>query len=352
MSILSFPSSPSTGSTYKSPNAQLYVYDGYSWSSNNLSSALSNNFFMYRTIYTRGYTHCGYQNSSPWRNTNRTMHNTDTTTNLGDMMDYNQSYANGGFSDYNTYIFNDSGGVGSGSTFTSSMSMQTETLRSHNSAWNLTTTRYDTKVLMNAGLTACYIAGGSSATTDKLCTVTDSMMASGSAPNCTAGAGGNTYYAFTGFFGQYIGTVGASGNSASLTWSTETWSSNGAWSFASNLDGVAKGLSSKWGLGYNGTTNTANTWYKFNDTTLSQISSFGRPDSCGEENLQIGQDWGYSLGSYDGAQTNNAYKMYYTSDTCTAGGSTMQPKGHGGMSSGMCGTGSCILLGGVMGTNI
>ena len=301
--------------------------------------------FYSRTIYTRGYTHCGYQNSSPWRNTNRTIHSTDTTTNLGDMMDYGMAYANGGYGDYNTYIFNDNSGIGTAGTFVSSMSMVNETLRTHNTAWDLKTSRQDTRTLMNNGLTFIYIVGGNTANVDKFGTVTDVMFGAGSVGNCTAGAGGSTYGAFTGFYGQYIGTVGSGGNSATLTWTTETWSANGAWSFASNTDGVAKGLSSKYGWAYNGTTNTANTHYKFNDTTLTQISSFGRPDNCGEENFQVGQDWGYSLGSYNGAQTNNAYKQSYTTDTATAGGSTMQPKGHGGMSSGTCGTAASLIAG-------
>lgn len=355
MTALSFPSSPTTGTRYISPNGIAYFYDGSGWSSNGLlinPDPVGQNTFLYRTIYTRGYTHCGYQSGSPWRNTNRTIHASDVSVNLGDMMDYNASYINGGFSDYNTYIFNDSGSVGGASSFTSSMSMTTETLRTHQSAWNLTVSRYDTKVLMNAGLTANYICGGSSATTDKFNCATDTMMNAGSVPNCSAGSGGATYYAYTGFFGQYYGTVGANGQSGQLNFSNETWSSSGVWSFAGNLDGVAKGLSSKWGYGYNATTNVTGTVYKFNDSTLTQISSMGRPESCGEENMQIGQDWGYSLGSYDGAQTNNSQKQSYLTDTIVALGSDGQPKGHGGMSSGCCGTGSCLILGGVLGTSI
>jgi len=34
MTILSFPSSPSSGTRYISPNGSIYVYDGYTWGSN------------------------------------------------------------------------------------------------------------------------------------------------------------------------------------------------------------------------------------------------------------------------------------------------------------------------------
>lgn len=353
MAVLSFPASPSNGTRYVSPNGDMYVYDGYSWnsSSEGINPNPRNNYFRYRTIYTRGYVHCGYQNSSPWRNTNRTVHLTDTTSNLGDMMDNIANYVNGGFSDYNTYMFPNAVAWNGASTFVSSMSMITETLRTSSSSRDLKVARQDTKTLMNPGLTAIYIAGGGSAVTEKFNTVTDSMMYQGSVPDCAAGIGGNTYRAYTGFFGEFKGTVGANGNSGSLDFSTETWTGS-TWSFAGNLDGVAKGLSSKWGVAYNATTNVTGTTYKFNDTTLTQISSFGRAESCGEENMQIGQDWGYSLGSYNGAQTNNSYKQSYSVDAEVALGSAGQPKGHGGMSSGCCGTGSCVILGGIMGTSI
>jgi len=313
-----------------------------------------NNTFLYRTIYTRGYMHCGYQNSSPWRNTNRTMHNTDTTTNLGDMMENGAAYVDVGFSDYNSYVWPNAGFQGN-STYCSSMSMITENVRTHSSTWSMTTSsRIQSKVLMNNGLTACYITCGGSTSTDKFSTITDTMYAASSVPANPATSGGSLGSA-AGFFGQYYGTIGNATSSASLSWATDTWT-NGTWSWlaSNNTDGIVHGLSSKWGLGYNSSGgNTSNsTYYKFNDTTLTYLSAINRNDNGGEENYEIGQDWGYELGNYNGAQNNNSFKQYYTSDTLVNGGSTMQPKGHGGASSGGCATGSCLLLGGVMGTNI
>ena len=37
-------------------------------------------------IITHGYVGGGYKDSSPWRNVNRTIHSTDVTTDLGDML--------------------------------------------------------------------------------------------------------------------------------------------------------------------------------------------------------------------------------------------------------------------------
>jgi len=354
---LSFPSSPSAGTTYPAlPNGLLYVFDGYSWvmQANARTLALSGYFtsFLFRTIYTRGYTHCGYQNSSPWRNTNRTLHNTDTTTNLGDMMDNIQSYMDGGFSDFHTYCFNDSGGVQTTGNLTSIMNMTTETLRGHNGGADMKQSRQNLKALMNPSLTIIYCTGGNYNSTEKLYTFSDTMLGLNTGITGNGNSGG-TVGGLSGFFGQYYGIVGANSSSGFLNFSNETWS-NGGWSFASSTDGQPKGLSSKHGVGYNASGSYAgsSTYYKFNDTTGSQLSTMSRPESCGEENCQVGQDWGYTLGSYDGNQTNNTTKVSYLTDSVVAGGSTMQPKGHGGMSSGCCGTGCCYLLGGVPGSTM
>ena len=357
MSVLKFPVLSSTslsGYRYISPNGFTYFWDGFSWVGNGNAinpNPVSTNPFLYRTIYTRGYVHCGYQSGSPWRNTNRTVHATDVTTNLGDMIDYAASYIDGGFSDYNTYVFNYSGGVSGNSNITSSMSMLTETVRALQTYRYMTVSRYNLKALMNPSLTNIYITGGNSTTTDKFNTVTDIMLINNSAPD--SGNNGGQVYGLSGFFGQFLGTVGANGTSGSLNWASETWASN-TWSFASSTDGQPKGLSSKWGRGYNanGSYAGSSTYYKFNDTTLTQISTFSRPDSCGEENCQVGQDWGYTLGAYNGTQNNNSQKVSYITDTSVALGSDGQPKGHGGMSSGSCGTGSVTILSGVMGESI
>ena len=358
MSVLTFPSLTSTslsGSRYVSPNGVAYFWDGYSWNSSANSagsSPIAQNPFLYRTIYTRGYVQCGYQNGSPWRNVNRTIHSTDITTNLGDIIDYVGSYLDGGFSDYSTYVFNDSNTHAGNTNITSSMSMVTETIRALSTNRYTTVNRANLKTLMNPGLTSIYIAGGGSVKTDKFSTITDSMLVANSVGDCPTSGGWNG--GLSGFFGQYYGIVGNDGSSGSLSWTSETWTS-GAWSWSTNTNGQPKGLSSKWGYGYSasGTWYGSSTYYKFNDTTGANVSSFSRPETCGEENCEIGQDWGYTLGSYNGAgQTNNSTKTSYTTDTCVALGSDGQPKGHGGMSSGCCGTGSATLLGGIMGQMI
>ena len=56
-------------------------------------------------IITHGYVAGGYKNSSPWQNVNRTVHSNDTSTNLGDIMNYAGSYTDGANSDRAFYVY-------------------------------------------------------------------------------------------------------------------------------------------------------------------------------------------------------------------------------------------------------
>jgi hypothetical protein len=346
-----FPSSPSSGTSYVTSSGEYYIYDGSGWTT--LASQVSPNVysvnpFKYRTIYTRGYTSAGYASSTPWRNVNRTQHSTDITTNLGDMIDYAASYIDGSFSDYYHYVYGDSGAVGGTSVWTSSINMSTEAARTHSASWDTKTSRRDCVSLLNATLTVCYITVGSSSATDKHNLVTEIMYAAGTAPANPIGVGG-TNGAASAFYGEFYGWINFSSTSAALNWKTETWSSGGL-TFAGASDGQPKGLSSKHGFGYCSIGSYAATaqYYKYNDVTGgSSVATISRPESCGEENCQIGQNWGYTLGAYNGAsQNNNSTKTNYLTDTCVAMGADTQPKGHAGMSSGCCASAAASVLGG------
>ena len=135
-----FPSSPSNG-TQSLQSGGLYIYANGSWNTSAEDLGVLNpytNSFRYRTIYTRGYVAAGYRNSSPWQNVNRTVHSTDITTNLGDILDRSAGYIDGGWSDYYAYCYNMTNGINTGSagTYTSSYNMATEVGRSHSSSWD------------------------------------------------------------------------------------------------------------------------------------------------------------------------------------------------------------------------
>jgi hypothetical protein len=342
---LSFPASPTTGSLDLT-SVGLYIYDGTGWTQNasaNSPNIFSTNMFLYRTIYTRGYVSNGYASSSPWKNVNRTVHSTDTTTNLGDMHNNTGSYIDGGWSDYYHYVYNASGAVQGSSTNVSAMNMATESSRTHVSSWDLKTARTNLGALMNSSLSAAYLTGGTSSTTEKHDYATETMYSLGQ----TCPTSGGTAGGVSRFFGANQGWVWANGAGGYISWVNETWSSGG---LSISTDGQPKGLSSKLGWAYcaTGTYGGSSTYYKISDLTGSNLStSISRPEACGEENCQVGQYWGYTLGSYNGAnQTNNSTKTMYLTDTVTAMGSSTQPSGHAGMSSGAAGSASSLILGG------
>lgn len=339
----SFPSSPSTGTLFAAPSGKMYVWDG-TWTlfGDTQTSNPFANSFLYRTIYTKGYMSGGYKSSSPWRNVNKTIHATDMTTNLGDKLVYNSSYIGGGFSDYNTFIYPSTGSVGGSGTIVESMTMSTETMFSLDSAKYLKSTRSDCEALMTPSLTAAYIVGGGTTAVDRHNYTTDIMLSAGTAP--ASPLSGGTAGGLGSFFGQYKAWI-SQGAGSSFTWATETWATGGmSW----GTDGQPKGLSSKHGYGYGGTGSYPGSVNvgKYSEATGSTLATIARNKTNGEENFQIGQNWGYMLGAYDGsAQNNDAGRMNYLTDVWTALGSDTQPKGHDGASSGCSATGSAALVG-------
>ena len=340
---LSFPSSPSTGNQYVAPTGVLYVWDG-SWTTQGDTQASNpfENSFLYRTIYTKGYMLGGYKNSSPWRNINKTIHATDLTTNLGDLLTYASSYIGGGFSDFNAYTYPSTGAVGGSGTTVECMNMTSETMRALDSARYLKTSRSDAEAMMTPALTSAYIVGGGTTAVDRHNFVTDTMYAAGTAPASPLSGGASGGFGV--IFGEFKGWI-SQGAGSSFTWATEIWATGGmSWA----TGGQPKGLSSKHGHGYGGTggyDGSVNLG-KYSDATGTNLATIARNKTNGEENWQIGQNAGYMLGAYDGAgQNNDAGRMNYLTDTWTALGSDAQPKGHDGASSGTCATGAAVFVG-------
>ena len=341
---ITFPTSPSLGDIFASPTGRAYVWDG-SWTTKGNTTdpnPFAANPFLFRSIYTRGYNSGGYKSSSPWKNTNRTVHSTDITTNLGDQLDYGASYVMGGYSDYNQYVYGVADSFSGASKHTSSVSMITEARRTHNAAWNLQTTRDEVGVLLSPTLVTAYLSAGGSTSTDKHNYVTEVMYAAGSAP---AGFLSGTSYGQTAAWqGATKGWLYQSG-AANFTFSTETWASGGT---SVGTDGWGKALSTKHGHAYvkNGG-NIVTGAFKLNDTTGAQMRTDLNFDNSGEENYQTGQNWGYCVGHYNGVQNNNTYKVHFLTDVYTVMGADTQPKGHDGASSAACASASSLIVGGL-----
>ena len=338
-----FPTTPSIGDVYIAPTGVVYFWNN-SWvtTGEEFETNPFSNTFLYRTIYTKGYMTGGYKSGSPWRNVNKTIHATDLTTNLGDVMTRPASYIGGGWSDYNTYLYPSAGSHNGKTTVVESMSMTTETARGLDSSMYLKTTRGDCESLLSPALTIGYIVGGGSSAVDKHNYSTDVMYAAGTAS--AAPLSGGTNGGLGAIYGEFKAWI-TQGVGSSMDWATETWSTSGmAW----GSGGQPKGLSSKHGHGYGsiGSYDGHINVYKFSDTTGTNLATVVRPKKSGEENWQVGQNWGYQLGAYDGsAQTNDAAKINYLTDTLTVMGADTQPKGHDGASSGTCASGAASLVG-------
>ena len=342
---LDFPSSPSVGTQYVAPIGVLYLYDnGGSWVTinNNIVPSPYSDAFRYRTIYTRGYMLGGYASSTPWKNVNKTQHSTDMTTNLGDILDKGCSYVDGGYSDYNAYVYGTDDAWDGASTYTCSMSMATDANRTHNTNWDTKTSRSDVGCMINSTNTIGYITAGGSTATDKHNYVTDTMYASGSVG--ASSVTGTSYGNAAEWHGATKGWVQAA-TCSQFTFSTEVYATVTA---TVGTDGWGKALSTKHGHAYvkNGS-NTVAGAYKLNDTTNAQIRTDLTFENAGEENYEMGQNWGYCIGLYNGAQVNNTYKVNYLTDVYTSLGSDTQPKGHAGASSGSTAPASAYVLGGI-----
>lgn len=274
-------------------------------------------------IITHGYVGGGYKDSSPWRNVNRTIHSTDATTDLGDMINEAAAYCDGANSDNYFYVWGVTNAYPGTSSAGWSLNMNTSAGRGAGNSMTVARADFGTMVDYEHAGANIFIVGGGSNVTNKFQMKTESMGTSsnsGTAVDYTAACEGR----LRGW--HRTGTAAAQ----SFQWSTESYAS---WSGHPGSDGWGKAMSSYNGVAYmkdGGNLNT--TLKKFNDNTGVNVSSFTVQDA-GEENYQTGNKKGYCLGHYNTAQNNNTYKVNFTTDGYTTLGSASEPKGHAGMSS-------------------
>lgn len=329
----------------------------------------------YRTILTHGFIAAGYKGSTPWRTVNKTWHQTDTTTCCGEQLDRGGAYLDGCFSDLNAYVYGTSNTFGGSAARTSSYSLHNGTRRmaindafvtygSGTAPYGYQGNSPSTEGLSygdQAGLTntpptspgtggwhmsvnrsnhgcastqinGCgYVYGGGALATSKhhfpsevMYTTTDSPVTWGA----TCAVGGQSR--------SYIGGSSSTAYLYYMTFSNDTFTAWG-WPSGVTTDGVNKALMSKYGHFYFGRdTNTSTNQLKFSEATLSAITTFQKLGNFGEENYQMGQDWGYMVGMFNGHQNNWTVKYTYSNDAMATLGFAAQPKGHFGLSSGAC----------------
>jgi hypothetical protein len=312
--------------------------------------------YRYRSIITHGYIGGGYKGSQPWRSLNKTWHTTDTTFYCGEQLDRAASYCDGTWSDYNAYVHGTVNSYQGNSSHTSSYNLNTGIRRVQGDStfsqyvygyegddpkavmgynvvggWAMSVGRNDAGCATNQIGQAGYITGGGSSETNKLHFPTEIMYtttSSISGSDFVAGVGGETkaYMSWN------------DGNQQYLTYSNDAWTSQ---NFAGGNRGWCKALPTKWGHFYICTSNNVTTpLRKVRDSDGAALSNFNRARACGEENMEMGQDWGYKLGDYDGQQNNHTEKWDYSNDSITTMGFATRPKGHYGQSSAACSSAS------------
>ena len=340
------PSNETRGSYLVSDgsNGVFWAYPGSTIASAPLTG------FRYRSIITHGFLLAGYKGSQPWKTVNKTWHSNDITFYCGEQLSRAGSYMDCSWSDYNGYAHGMVDSFTGNSAHTDSINLHTGVKRMQGSGiyqpsnygfdgddprgvmgyttaggWDMPVGR-DYHACATAQIPQHgYNLGGGSTTAGKLHFPTEIMYSTNASPgggNCAACGDENYSWA------------SMSGNRAYLAHSNDSWS---GWSSNAAPDGICKFLPSKWGHFYGGTGNNVTTpWTKYSGSTGAGLKNGTKVRAYGEENFQMGQDWGYLLGQYDGQQNNHTTKWDYATDIETNMGAATRPKGHYGQSSGGC----------------
>lgn len=362
-----------------SSNGSPLTNDGSTgfWAYPGASLAAIGSGWRYRTILTHGYIAAGYKGSTPWRSLNKTWHQTDTTIYCGEQIDRPAAYIDGTFSDHNAYVHGTLG-FSVSSTSTSSYNLFNgitrqalsrafsmfgsatapygyqgndpkneglnygdQTNLAGHGGWDLSVARANHGCASSQINDAGYIYGGSTAVTNKMHFPSEVMYATTSSPvtwGATDGIGGEAR--------AYILGNSNSSYCQYMTFNNDTFTQWSAYSANYTSDGNNKTLMSKYGHGYFSVGGNTDTRYaKMNESTGAYISTINKLGNFGEENQQMGQDWGYMLGMYNGQQNNWTVKTTYSNDSMVTLGFAAQPKGHYGTSSGCCSSAAASVCG-------
>ena len=262
-------------------------------------------------IYTgatvRGYTYSGYQNSVAYLNIYKTQHATDTTTDLGAIMQYYDAYTDGGSSGryaYDFHAYTTTGHADSGNNI-NKHDMVTDA--NINFSTTMTTSKTVTQCMRNR-YTNVYVFGNTDPEKFTYATETPVVASTTWANRNNGGtslatARGDTY-------GYYQGNT--VGNKHYLEFATETWNT---WSPGITA-GAGAWISMSTYTGYIYWKGSATSFFKFNsaDTTSVLVSTVTTP-SQQEENYHTGESKGYMVGMYNGVWNATGGILNYISDT-------------------------------------
>jgi len=282
----------------------------------------------FRQIINVAYTGGGYKDGSPWRQIHRTNAATHQTTNLGIQMDHPGSYISGACSDTTFFLWSTPSDNShfTPSTRTSAFHMYTETGKSHLDQYNSYSDRNDSSTSFKETFLAFH-AGGDRSDGEVFNLATEARQTTFSTDL------GGTGSAFSDRDYGYHWD-----DSKGRKFNHQTFSSSGSSHWSAH--GQQKGMPTKIRLGYCGNEGSYNggynlrTWNLVTDSSVDTFSKYRA--NCGEENFTMGQDWGYMIGNYDGAQNNGTWLQYYATNSRTDVGG-LQPTANAGQSSGHCG---------------
>lgn len=292
--------------------------------------------FLLRQVITQGYVVAGYKDTVTWRNVNRVNHATDVTTNLGNLLQSGGSYVGGGHNKNNGFIWGVNGtgtqgwGTFSGASCFNLRNDTTKTLTAGHSPY--------TNVGMSFGLMNhnengdadfCWYTGNFTSNyiaRFAFATETHTGQLSTSFTNGNGDTGGGSAGILNENFGIWYNDVP---QNFKWTYATQTESNYPATPSAHSQQ---KSMSTKLGFSYagnEGNYNGGNSFRKHNLTTETNTGVlYAKPvQNSGEENYDMGQDHGYMLGMYNGAQNNLSFRWNYNTDSGFQGSASMQPTG-------------------------
>jgi hypothetical protein len=273
----------------------------------------------YRQIITRNYLAGGYKNSTLWSNVNRTIVATDTATNLGDGNIDNYHYKSGAAGNTRLYIFN-----GGNTAF----NMRTEVKQNGFSGGG---GGGNNGTVFNERNHA-YVMGEGTGQVVKWSFSTESNA---------AGLGNGWGSHAAGISGEDRGIYwGNSGETQRVIFNTDSIANMG---YSAGRHGQQKGLMAKTGYGYGGNEGDYAGGFNFRRTLIASESAsntYTKPGGWGygEENYGMAQNKGYMQAQHDpSGQNNRSYAFVYATDSGYQNGTTMEPKGKDGCSSGHMG---------------
>jgi hypothetical protein len=278
----------------------------------------------FRTAFniTRGYSMCGYQNSTSWRSANALTHATLSQAFISDVLSFSDAYCAGAQSlSMIAYVFTTSNAWDGTSATVSKMNMNTNT----NAGTTSVTSARNRVTIMKRDFRFAYVYGAGDARPDRynLTNETSALVPNGNpegGPDNPAGGQGPTY-----------GWTKKS-NGYRYDFATEVYST---WTSPPGTDGTNKTLCGRSGDMYwntGGGYSTSAAMSRRNFDTGVEIQSVGKPGVTGEESFHTGNTAGYMVGMYNGAQNNQGGIIDYTTHVFSFN-SSVNASGHGGRAS-------------------